>query len=125
MIAALTTSENSAASRKTRCIRRSRRTLRRSPARSLMVSAVGTEVSVIDRIERTGADPGRQGRHQSSRSGLGQKREPVETDLDLDELDAGVRTGLRFLVLDGPGGVGDVGVTGAEQLEAVAGAGTV
>ena len=57
--------------------------------------------------------------------GVGHHRDAVEGDLELDVLDAGLLAGLSLLVLDRAGGIGDVGLAAAEQLEAVTGAGPV
>ncbi len=56
---------------------------------------------------------------------VGHHGDAVERDGQLDELDAGRLAGGGLLVLDLARGVADVGLTGAEALEAVAGAGTL
>ncbi len=51
--------------------------------------------------------------------------EPVDRDLQLDVADAVLLADRRLLVLDGARGIADVRLAGAEQGEAVAGAGSV
>ena len=54
---------------------------------------------------------------------VGHDAEAVDGDGDLDVLDAGFETSIDLFLLDGAGGVGDVGLAVAELLEAAAAAG--